>query len=151
MTPAAPQEVDMGLLNSVLSALGTDQHLQGVASGDALQAVVAMLARTEPGGGGLDGLVRRFEKGGLGELVASWIGTGRNLPVSPAQLSAVLGEEQLGQFAHLLGVSRGDAALQLSHVLPQVVDRLTPEGRLPDTAVDGLGDIGSVLERFTPR
>lgn len=141
----------MGLLNSVLSALGTDQHLQGVASGDALQAVVAMLARAEPGGGGLDGLVRRFEEGGLGELVASWIGTGRNLPVSPDQLSAVLGEEQLGQFAHLLGVSHGDAALQLSSVLPQVVDRLTPEGRLPDTTFDGLGDIGSVLERFTPR
>ena len=144
----------MGLLNSVLGALGADQRRDGVASGDALQAVVAMLARAEPGGGGLDGLdglVRRFERGGLGELVASWIGTGRNLPVSPDQLSAVLGEEQLGQFAHLLGVSRGDAALQLSSVLPQVVDRLTPEGRLPDTAFDGLGDIGSVLERFTPR
>jgi uncharacterized protein YidB (DUF937 family) len=141
----------MGLLDSVLGALSGAQGPGGAASGDALQAVIAMLAQPAPGGGGLDGLVRQFEQGGLGELVASWIGTGSNLPVSPEQLSGVLGEERLGQFAHLLGVSRGDAALQLSNVLPQVVDRLTPDGHLPDTASDGLGDIGSVLDRFTPR
>ena len=141
----------MGLLDSVLGALDGARSRGGAASGDALQAVIAMLARSEPGRGGLEGLVRQFEQEGLGELVASWVGTGRNLPVSPEQLSSVLGDEQLGQFAHLLGLSRGDAALQLSALLPQVVDRLTPDGRLPDTAVDGLGDIGSVLERFTPR
>ena len=147
----------MGLLDSVLGALGGAQGpggaqgSGGAASGDALQAVIAMLAQSGSGGGGLDGLVRQFEQGGLGELVASWIGTGRNLPVSPEQLSGVLGEERLRQFAPLLGVSQGDAALQLSNVLPQVVDRLTPDGRLPDTASDGLGDIGSVLDRFTPR
>lgn len=141
----------MGLLDSVLGALGGAQRPGGAASGDALQAVIAMLAQPGPGGSGLDGLVRQFQQGGLGELVASWIGTGHNLPVSPEQLSGVLGEERLGQFAHLLGVSRGDAALQLSNVLPQVVDRLTPDGSLPDTASDGLGDIGSVLDRFTPR
>ena len=141
----------MGLLDSVLGALGGARGPGGAASGDALQAVIAMLAQSGPDGCGLDGLVRQFQQGGLGELVASWIGTGRNLPVSPEQLLGVLGEERLGQFAHLLGVSRGDAALQLSSLLPQVVDRLTPDGQLPDTASDGLGDIGSVLDRLTPR
>lgn len=139
----------MGLLNSVLGALGTAQG--GAAQGDALRAMVSLLARDTQGRTpvGLDGLVQRFEQRGLGELVASWIGTGHNLPVSAEQLHAVLGAEWVGQFARQLGLPRDDAAQQLSQLLPQMVDRLTPDGQLPNTGVSGFGDLGSVLVHFT--
>lgn len=138
----------MGLLDSVIGALGGAQGGNGGGQGDALQAIIAMLAQGNgPGGGGLGGLMQQFQQGGLGDLVASWVGTGQNLPVSPGQLQDVLGSDMLSQFAQQLGLSQGQAADQLSQLLPQVVDKLTPNGQLPDAG--GLGDLDSVLERFS--
>lgn len=136
----------MGLLDSVIGALGGSQ---GSGQGDALQAVIAMLARGGQGSGGLDGLVQQFQQGGLGDLIASWVGTGQNLPVSASQLQDVLGSDVLSQFAQQLGLPPGEAAGQLSQILPQVVDKLTPNGQLSDIGNSGLGDLGSVLERFS--
>ena len=141
----------MGLLDSVLGALGGASGSQPQGRGDMLQAVIAMLAQPPGGagaqGGGLAGLVQQFQQGGLGDLMASWVGTGQNLPVSAEQLQGVLGHDMLAQLAQQLGLSQGEAAGQLSQLLPQVVDKLTPGGQLPDTS--GFGDIGSVLERFS--
>ncbi|WP_428415891.1 YidB family protein [Methylibium sp.] len=136
----------MGLLDSVIGALGGSQ---GSGQGDALQAVIAMLARGGQGSSGLDGLVQQFQQGGLGDLIASWVGTGQNLPVSASQLQDVLGSDMLSQFAQQLGLPPGEAAGQLSQLLPQVVDKLTPNGQLSDIGSSGLGDLGSVLERFS--
>ena len=136
----------MGLLDSVIGALGGSQ---GSGQGDALQAVIAMLARGGQGSSGLDGLVQQFQQGGLGDLIASWVGTGQNLPVSASQLQDVLGSDMLSQFAQQLGLPPGEAAGQLSQLLPQVVDKLTPNGQLSDVGSSGLGDLGSVLERFS--
>lgn len=136
----------MGLLDSVIGALG---GTRGSGQGDALQAVIAMLARGGQGGSGLDGLVQQFQQGGLGDLIASWVGTGQNLPVSASQLQDVLGSDVLSQFAQQLGLPPGEAAGQLSQILPQVVDKLTPNGQLSDIGNSGLGDLGSVLERFS--
>lgn len=141
----------MGLLDSVLGALGGASGSQPQGRGDMLQAVIAMLAQPPVGagsqGGGLAGLVQQFQQGGLGDLMASWVGTGPNLPVSAEQLQSVLGHDMLAQLAQQLGLSPGEAAGQLSQLLPQVVDKLTPGGQLPDAS--GFGDIGSVLERFS--
>jgi uncharacterized protein YidB (DUF937 family) len=101
-------------------------------------AVGAML--TNPQTGGLQGLVEKFQQGGLGGVIASWIGTGENLPISSDQLQAVLGNERLQSIAASLGLNVQDVAGQLSQLLPQVVDRLTPGGVIPDSrgALDGL-------------
>lgn len=141
----------MGLLDSVIGALGQAQGAGGGGQGDLLGAVVAMLG--QPGGlGGLGGLVGRLQQAGLGEVVASWIGTGANLPVSADQLHQALGNDTIASLAQQLGLSHGDVAGQLSQLLPQVVDRLTPQGQLPDAAAgDGLGDIGALLGALTPR
>ena len=108
---------------------------------------MALLSQQQGGGaGGLGGLVQQFERGGLGDLVASWVGSGQNMPVSGRQLEEVFGSDAIGQFAQQLGLAPGDAADQLSQLLPQVVDRMTPEGRLPEGG--GLGDIGAILGSF---
>jgi uncharacterized protein YidB (DUF937 family) len=137
----------MGLLDSLIGAVGGSQS--GAGQGDPLQAVIAMLVQGQQAGGagGLGGLLQQLEQGGLGQLAASWVGTGENLPISADQLQSVLGSDMVAQFAQSLGLSQGDAANQLSSLLPQVVDRLTPNGQLPDAA--GLDDLGSLLERFS--
>jgi uncharacterized protein YidB (DUF937 family) len=63
--------------------------------------------------------------------VASWVGTGQNLPVSAEQIQAVLGSGQLGQIASQLGLNESQAAGGLADLLPQVIDSLTPNGQLP--------------------
>lgn len=77
--------------------------------------------------GGLNGLVAKFEKGGMGEIVQSWIGTGGNLPISSEQITAVLGSEQVQNLTHALGIDSS----QLAHALPGLIDHLTPGGQLP--------------------
>lgn len=98
------------------------------------------------GAGGLQGLVQQFEQGGLGHIVQSWIGTGQNLPISPQQLQQVLGSSQLQQIAGRLGLPPDVLAQQLSHVLPHVVDGLTPNGQIP--AGDVLGGALGALKKF---
>jgi uncharacterized protein YidB (DUF937 family) len=135
----------MGLLDSVVGMLGAAQGGQAGAGGNAdlLNAVVGMLANGSQQGG-LGGLVQGFEQAGLGHLVSSWIGSGQNLPVSADQLSQVLGGAggALGQLAQQTGLSHGDLAGQLSQMLPEVINHLTPSGQAPQ---GGLGDVASIL------
>jgi uncharacterized protein YidB (DUF937 family) len=130
----------MGLLDSVIGAMGQGGS-GGGGQGALLNAVVGMLANNAQGGG-LAGLVNQFQQGGLGDVVASWISTGRNLPVSADQVHQALGPDTIGALAQQLGLSHGDVAGQLSQLLPQVVDKLTPNGQVP---AGGLGDIGGLL------
>lgn len=136
----------MGLLDSVVGMLGAAQGGQAGAGGgnaELLNAVVGMLANGSQHGG-LEGLVRGFEQAGLGKVIGSWIGSGQNLPVSADQLSQVLGGAggALGQLAQQTGMSHGDLAGQLSQMLPEVINHLTPSGQAPQ---GGLGDVASIL------
>ncbi len=81
--------------------------------------------------GGLQGLVSEFERNGLGATVRSWVGTGPNQPISPADLQRALGPELLQRLAAKTGMSMQDLTEKLSHVLPQAVDGLTPDGTVP--------------------
>ena len=81
--------------------------------------------------GGLQGVVGEFEKNGLGPTVRSWVGTGPNQPISPEEVHKALGPDLLRQLAEKSGLSEQDLAQKLSHVLPQAVDKLTPNGTLP--------------------
>lgn len=139
----------MGLLDTVIGALGQGQG--GSGQGNLLNMVIAMLgpgdgANGGIGGiGGLAGLVEKFHQGGLGEVANSWVGTGQNLPVSPDQLGGVLGNDTISAMASKLGMNQGDLLGQLSHLLPQVVDKLTPNGQLPQAGSGGLGDLAGML------
>jgi uncharacterized protein YidB (DUF937 family) len=158
----------MGLLDSVLGGMlggGQPQSRAGGGDGAAMlmQIVAALLAQRAGGAGaggglgglggigaagglgGLAGLAEQFQRGGLGDVMNSWIGTGQNLPISPDQLGGVLGGDLLGELTRHTGMGQDDLLGQLSQVLPQMVDRATPEGRIPE---GGLGDIGAILERF---
>lgn len=130
----------MGLLDSVVGALGAGGG--GGGQGDLLGVVMKLIGQN---GGDLAGLVSKFQQGGLGDVVGSWVSTGQNLPVSPDQLSHVLGKDTIGNLAQQLGVSHGDLAGQLSQLLPQVVDKMTPQGQMPAAGAGGGLDLGGLL------
>lgn len=115
----------MGLLDNILGAAG---GAAGAAIGDLLKSHE----------GGLGGLVAAFEKNGLGEVASSWISKGANLPVSADQISHVLGSGPIGDIARKLGVSPEAAAAEVSKLLPQLIDKLTPDGALPTGGLGGL-------------
>jgi len=84
--------------------------------------------------GGLGGLMDKLQKGGLGNLINSWVGPGQNQPVSPHQLGPALGPDIIKTLAQRSGLSEEELIRQLSQVLPGLVDKLTPNGRLPTVA-----------------
>jgi uncharacterized protein YidB (DUF937 family) len=81
--------------------------------------------------GGVDGLVKKFEQAGLGDVAKSWVGTSSNQSVTPMQVKEALGNQQLEQVAAQANVSTDQAAEALSNVLPDAVDNLTPGGEIP--------------------
>jgi len=83
---------------------------------------------------GLGGLLNKLQQGGLGNATNSWVGSGQNQPVSPSQLGSALGPNIVKTISQMSGISEEELTKQLSQVLPGVVDKLTPNGRLPTVA-----------------
>jgi len=84
--------------------------------------------------GGLGGLLDKLQKGGLGDAANSWVGPGQNQPVSPGQLGSALGPDIIRTLAQKSGLSEEELTKSLSQVLPGIVDKLTPAGRMPTLA-----------------
>jgi uncharacterized protein YidB (DUF937 family) len=84
------------------------------------------------GNGGLGGLLEQLQKGGLGAQSRSWVEPGQNESISATQMREALGDDAVNEIAARAGVSGEEAADGLAGLLPRLVDRLTPEGRVPD-------------------
>ena len=130
----------MGLLDDVIgAALGKSGS--GLSSPIAM-ALMALLAsrmsasaQTPQGSlGGLGALIDRFRNNGFEDAINSWVGTGQNQAISPGQLRQALGQETVEDLSQRTGLPHGDLLSQLSNILPGVVDRLTPNGQLPNDA-----------------
>ncbi len=126
----------MGLMDQLGQAVG---GMMGGQSGQnpLLQAITGLLGK-DSGIGGLAGLVQAFQKNGLGELVNSWVGTGQNLPATPSQIEQGLGSDLLKQLAGKAGLSSGAASSQLAGLLPDLIDKLTPNGKVEAGGLDRL-------------
>jgi uncharacterized protein YidB (DUF937 family) len=102
-------------------------------SGAASSSPAAPPSRDQSGDllGGLGGLLSQFQQKGLGDVMNSWIGSGQNQPISPNQLGSALGPQIIKILAQKSGLSEQEITSHLSQILPNVVDKLTPNGRLP--------------------
>lgn len=118
----------LDMLTSVMAARAASELESG--------AVAAALSEVIGGGhqGGLSAIVARLEQAGFGDQVASWIGTGANLPISALQLQAVLGNATVRQLATRLGIPTDQLSTVLAQVLPATVDQASLEGALPPGA-----------------
>ncbi len=117
----------MTLLDKVLH-MGADSAPESSRS-SLISAVLSMLSN--PQSGGIQGLIGQFTSKGLGNIIASWIGKGENLPISREQIKTVFGSEQLNAIAAKAGVSPEAASTGLTQILPELIDRLTPNGEIP--------------------
>ena len=81
--------------------------------------------------GGIQGIANEFKEKGFGPTVQSWIGNGPNQPISGDQINKALGSDTVRQFAAKLGIPPEEMASKLSQILPQAVDKMTPDGKLP--------------------
>ena len=122
----------MGIFDELTKNLGGGvqggQQAAGGGQGALIQALMGLLA-----GGGLQQLISSFQQKGLGDAIGSWISTGPNQQVSPEQIGQALGPDQLGRLSQQTGLDIGSLTNQLSSLLPGVVDKLTPDGNVPDS------------------
>ena len=118
--PPAPSPAGGGMgggLGDVLKG-----PLGGLLAGGAAGSVIS---------GGLGDLLKQLQQGGHGDTANSWVGSGANKAISPGDLANALGADQINQLASQSGLSKDDLLSGLSQYLPQVIDHLTPDGRLP--------------------
>ncbi len=84
------------------------------------------------GEGGLAGLVKKFTDKGLGEIAASWVGKGPNLPITGDQVRSTLGDDLIKQVATKAGIAPDGMVSQIAALLPGLVDQFTPDGVIPE-------------------
>jgi uncharacterized protein YidB (DUF937 family) len=121
------------LMLALLALLASGALFRGSGAGATTKAGPEPTSNEDAGGllGGLGGLLNKLQKGGLGNVTNSWVGSGQNQPVSPGQLGPALGSDLIKTLAQRSGLSEEELTKQLSQILPGVVDKLTPAGRLP--------------------
>lgn len=121
------------IIGSVLSNMlgGSNNNT----SGSIVTDVLGSLIRNQ---GGMEGIFNQLQKGGLDDLLNSWIGTEKNQPMNPNQVNDVFGDETLSQVAQQAGVDKSQAQDILSQALPQIIDMLTPNGREGGVTMDSL-------------
>jgi nucleoid-associated protein YgaU len=121
----------MGLLEDLIGSLtASDRNV----SQDQASVLVKGVLESLAGGGadaGIDGLSRRFQGAGLGDAIASWIGTGANQPVEPSQLDRALRGSPLEAVTSRAGLGGIAGAAAMAVLLPKLIDRLTPKGQVP--------------------
>lgn len=101
-------------------------------------------------GGGVHDVLDKLHAGGLGDKVQSWVGMAKNLPISADQLNSVLGNDTVKSIAAKVGIPTDKVAGALAHLLPQAVDKMTPDGKLPaKDAKDGKApDVNEIIKNM---
>lgn len=121
----------MGMLDGLMGSLMGGQQAGG--ANPLLQIAMQMLAnKGDTGGAGLGGLMNSLQNAGMGEQLKSWIGTGENMPISGDQLTSALGSDKIADIAGKLGMPDSAVSGGLASMLPQIIDKLSPNGQLPD-------------------
>lgn len=129
----------MGLFDSlagaVLSKVGGDK-------GAMVQVAMDLFNQN----GGLEGVIEKFKAGGLMEQVASWVGKGENLPISAEQVTQVLGSGAVTGIAAKFGASPSDISNKIAEYLPQVIDKMTPDGEVNANSGNVLSAVLAMLK-----
>jgi uncharacterized protein YidB (DUF937 family)/outer membrane protein OmpA-like peptidoglycan-associated protein len=131
----------MSLFDSIISTAG-DRFGLGDKAGTLLSALLALM--TDQNRGGFAGFLDRFSQAGLGDTVSSWIGSGASAELSDEQVETALGNDTITELANQADVNASSAKSALAYMIPNVVDKLTPDGVVPEEK-DLLSRIGDFL------
>jgi uncharacterized protein YidB (DUF937 family) len=136
----------MGLFDNLLGSVLSGQNTNSGIGAALLSQLASESGRTGAGAsaepldsqqpaavsGGLSELVQRFQQNGLGDVVQSWVGSGQNQQISPDQLHQAIGPQTVDRLSQQTGMSHSQLLPLLAQVLPLIVDRLTPNQRVPN-------------------
>ncbi len=117
----------MGLFDQLIGG-AVGQMLGGGKSQGGMLDMVMKLVQNYPGG--IQGLVNQFTQAGFGQQAQSWVGTGQNMPIAPADLMKVFGQSQLQSFGQQANLDATQTAGGLAAVLPEIINQLTPKGQV---------------------
>ena len=141
-----------GLLGNVLgSVLGGGNQMQNpfgrseqIGGGNLLLQLALMFLQQN---GGLENVLGKFRQSGMAEQADSWVSTGANMNISADQLQQVFGQTSISDLAAQIGMPREQAGSAMAELLPEVINRLTPEGRIPENSNEeiahGLNALGN--------
>lgn len=141
----------MGLLDNLEGSLENKAE-SSVLGGSSNPMAAHLLETINNHPGGLSGLIQSLHDQGLGSIASSWVGNGENLPISGEQIQQVLGNERVQQLAAKAGISPDAASSTLSQLLPTLVDKLTPNGQVPEHSSlleTGMGLLQSLQNKGT--
>ena len=114
---------------------------QGQSGNLLLQLALSLLQQN----GGLEGVLGRFRQEGLGQQADSWVSTGQNMNISADQLQQIFGSSTMSDLASQLGMPREQAGSTMAQVLPEVINQLTPRGRVPENGDEEIAQGLSML------
>jgi uncharacterized protein YidB (DUF937 family) len=132
----------MGLMDTIKGMLGGSKS----GGGDLMAALTGLLSGTGPIGsklGGLSGILERFNLAGMGDKVQSWLGQGENEPLTGDEVEKALGTDTIDEVATATGGQPAQVKSGLAGMLPGLVDKLTPDGKIP-----GTDQIGGLLGKL---
>jgi uncharacterized protein YidB (DUF937 family) len=126
-------------LGSVLSGLGGGNQAQ---TGNLLLQLALSLLQQN---GGLEGVLGKFRQGGLGQQADSWVSTGQNMNISANELQQIFGSSTMDDLASQLGMPQERASSTMAQVLPELINQLTPQGRVPENGDEEIAQGLSML------
>ncbi|WP_210081209.1 YidB family protein [Pantoea endophytica] len=125
----------MGLLDDLAGSLGNSN---GSGQGNQMQQLMAIWNWVQEQGG-VEVLLQKFQQGGLGQVLNSWLGRGSNMSIDGGEIQNALGNDQLQSLADKLGTDVQGASGTLAALLPQVIDKLSPQGHIKTSNTQDLG------------
>lgn len=135
----------MSLLESLASAVFGSGDKKQMLAGLAAQLLSGQSSAPGAPSNGLSGLIQQFQQAGLGDLVNSWVGTGQNQPASADQIRQALGADTIQHFSNETGLQGAQVSDLLSQFLPQMIDKVTPNGQVPSSNNDLQGMLSGLL------
>ena len=108
-----------------------------------LSEALSSILKNKEGGFDLSSITSVLQNGNLGSIISSWIGSGENSPIDASDIKELLGNDKIDKFAKKLGIDRDTAADALKDVLPNIVDKATPEG---DDMLANLGGLDGIMK-----
>lgn len=127
----------MGLLDDLVGSLGNSN---GSGQGNQMQQLMAIWNWVQEQGG-VEVLLQKFQQGGLGQVLNSWLGSGSNMSIDGGEIQNALGNDQLQSLADKLGTDVQGASGTLAALLPQVIDKLSPQGHIKTSNTQDLGSM----------
>ena len=131
----------MGLFDSIAGA-AISKLSGGGSQGAMVQAAITLFNEH----GGLAGILHKFRENGMEAEVASWVGKGKNLPIAAERIQQVVGRNALNDMAKKFDIPADELSRKLAEYLPGVVDKLTPEGKVPKNQTSVLVQALSLLK-----